>query len=126
MVHAGHFAREPGIWVCSRGVVEEVLIALRSRRLALLLDVGRRPPVPADQRIAFKVFRADFRHARSPHFDGIPPGRRMVTAGEPSFAQSRSLRGLAAVPCPLNGGWRDAVIDAGPAWQKANAASRTK
>src|SRR5476651_2509930 len=33
---------------------------------------------------------------------------------------------LAAAPCPLNGGWCEAMIDAATAWQNVDATSRTK
>jgi hypothetical protein len=117
------FSPDCGVAIRSEVPVEEVLIALGRRVFSLLLDIGGRPQVPAGQRIAFKTSNIDrtVGHARSPHVEGLPPGRRTVTAGEPPLAQSSGLRGLAAVPCPLNGGWREAVIDAPPAWQKSNA-----
>jgi len=49
---------------------------------------------------------------------GASAGRRTIAANKSPLAQSSGLRGLAAAPCPLSDGWRIAVIDATPGWQK--------
>lgn len=82
------------------------------RQLAAPARCRRANTGTTGKRVAFKVFRVGRRHARSPRVDGLPPRRRTVTADEPPLAQSLGLRGLAAAPCPLRGGWGNAVIDA--------------